>query len=302
MSRKLITLLTFAWLLAAFAALPGQAQVVTTKLVNSQGAEAPCVGIGPIAAPLAKKCVEACEQDGFLAASDVGQSGLTISTSGGNDSVVTKVDPGSPAAQAGLAIGDAITAVDSKPSHRPPSELAAEQSFGASGKTLQLTVRRAGAVVPVSYTRAPQAAPASAKSLQDSWSSRNRLSNWENQSVPCMGAGPAAPVALGLCTGKFEPYGYIKASDLGGAGFQLDTNTTDKALVSAVDANSPAAKAGLQKGDEILTVNGKPLTADLGETANEHLFGKAGEQHKLTIHNAAGDKTVVLTLAAQQKK
>jgi C-terminal processing protease CtpA/Prc len=128
------------------------------------------------------------------------------------------------------------------------------------------------------------------------------LINWENQFVPCMGAGPAAPVAIGLCTSKFEPYGYIKASDLGGAGFQLDPNAMDKALIASVDAGSPAEKAGLKAGDEIVTVNGKPLTPDLAETANEHLFGKAGEQRKITVHNAAGDKTVVLTLAALQKK
>jgi C-terminal processing protease CtpA/Prc len=69
-----------------------------------------------------------------------------------------------------------------------------------------------------------------------------------------------------------------------------------------VDAGSPADHAGLKPGDEIVTVNGKPLTPDLGETANEYLFGKAGEQRKVTLHNSAGDKTVVLTLAAPQKK
>jgi S1-C subfamily serine protease len=301
LSRKRFFLFLLPLMAVAAVTRPTHGQIVTTKLINAQGAEAPCVGIGPIAAPVAKKCVEACQEDGFLATSDVGQSGLTISTSGSNDGVVTKVDSGSPAAQAGLAEGDTITAVDGKPSHRPPSELAAEHSFGESGKTLQLTVRRGGAVVPISFARAPQAAPPSPK-VSGFMVVVKPLINWENLSVPCMGAGPAAPVALGLCTGKFEPYGYIKASDLGGTGFQLDANTTDKALISAVDANSPAAKAGLQKGDEIVTVNGKPLSPDLGETANEHLFGKAGEQRKVTVHNAAGDKTVVLTLAAQQKK
>jgi S1-C subfamily serine protease len=297
----LLTSILFLSLIAGFASFPAAAQMVTTKLVNAQGAEAPCIGIGPVAAPVAKKCVEACQQDGFLAATDVGQSGLTISTSGSNDGIITKVDPGSPSAQAGLAVGDAVTAIDGKPSHRPPSELVVERSFGASGKMLQLTVSRAGAVVSVSYARAPQSAPSSAK-VSGFMVVVKPLINWENQSVPCMGAGPAAPVALGLCTSKFEPYGYIKASDLGGIGFQLDPKVTDKAVIAAVDAGSPAAGAGLKAGDEIVTVNGKPLTPELGETANEYLFGKAGDQRKVTVHNSAGDKTVALTLAALPKK
>jgi S1-C subfamily serine protease len=299
--RKHPFLLTLAWLVAVLGAQLAHSQVVATKLVNSQGAEAPCVGIGPIAAPLAKKCVDLCLQSGFLAASDVGQSGLTIGNSGSSDGVVTKVDPGSPAALAGIAAGDAITAIDGKPSARPPSELAQERSFGERGATLQLTVRRAGAIVSVSYARAAQAAPPGPK-FSGFMIAFRPLINWENQFVPCMGAGPAAPVAIGLCTSKFEPYGYIKASDLGGTGFQLDSKAADKALIASVDAGSPADKAGLKPGDEIITVNGKPLTPNLGETANEHLFGKAGEQRKITVHDGAGDKTVILALAPQQKK
>ncbi len=304
MLRKRAALLTsflFLSSTAAFIALPASAQVVTTKLVNAQGAEAPCVGIGPVAAPIAKKCVEACIEDGFLATSDAGQSGLTISNSGSNDGVITNVDPGSPAALAGLAAGDAVTAIDGKASRRPPAELAVERSFGESGKTLQLTVSRAGAVVPVSYARAPQSAPAGPK-VSGFMVVVKPLINWEGKGVPCMGAGPAAPIALGLCTSKFAPYGYIKASDLGGIGFELDTKATDKAVVASVDAGSPADKAGLKAGDEIVTVNGKALAPDLGETANEFLFGKAGERRKVTVHNSTGDKTVVLTLAGPQKK
>jgi S1-C subfamily serine protease len=297
----LLTSFRLTSLIVASGALPAAAQVVSEQLVNAQGAQAPCLGIGPIGGPVAQKCVNVALQSGFLPTTELGQSGLTLSTSGSNDGVVTKVDPGSPAAQAGLAVGDAVTAVDGKPSHRPPAELAVERSFGASGKTLQLTVRRAGAVVPVSYARAPQTAPPGPK-MSGFMIVVKPLINWENQFVPCMGAGPAAPLALAICTSKFEPYGYVKVSDLGGTGFQLDPKATDKALIAAVDAGSPADHAGLKPGDEIVTVNGKPLTPDLGETANEYLFGKAGEQRKVTLHNSAGDKTVVLTLAAPQKK
>jgi C-terminal processing protease CtpA/Prc len=126
--------------------------------------------------------------------------------------------------------------------------------------------------------------------------------NWQNQFAPCIGAGPAAPVALETCYGHFKPYGFIKSADLGSTGFQIDLANKTKALVTTVDANSPAAKAGVQPGDEIVAVEGKALTASNGESANEMLFGKIGDQFKITIQRGQTVSTIDLALVAKPKK
>ena len=61
------------------------------ELVNQEGATAPCVGIGPIGGPLAKKCAELAEQAGFIRVNEVGFAGLTIGTTGKDDGVILAV-------------------------------------------------------------------------------------------------------------------------------------------------------------------------------------------------------------------
>jgi C-terminal processing protease CtpA/Prc len=66
-----------------------------------------------------------------------------------------------------------------------------------------------------------------------------------------------------------------------------------------VDPGSAAAKAGIQPGDEIVAVEGHPLTASTGEEAKERIFGKVGDQFHVTVRRGETDKTVELQLAAK---
>lgn len=284
----------------AFAAAQATAQIVT-ELVNPQGATAPCTGIGPIAAPVVKKCITLFEQAGFIVNNQLGYSGFTISTKGATDGAITAVDPQSPAAAAGFKVGDSITAIGGKPVEPTPGTMAAKGVFGQRGGTLHLTLKRGASQVDVSLVRAAQNAPAGPTTSGFMISVKDMI-NWQNQFAPCIGAGPAAPAAIEFCYKHFEPFGFIKASELGSTGFQIDLENKSKALVTKVDPGSPASKAGVEPGDEIVAIEGQPLTASKGEAADEMLFGKIGDQFKITVHRGQSVSTTELILAAKPKK
>jgi S1-C subfamily serine protease len=269
-----------------------------TDLVNEQGATAPCMGIGPVGGPAAKKCVEMVLDAGFIKVDDLGYTGLTIGTAGNDDGAITAIQPDSAAAKAGLQVGDIIMSVEDRSVKPTPGRVATKAVFGPRGEALHLTVRRGSAQQEVSLVRTPQNAPQGPKSPNFFLIVRPVV-NWQGQFVPCMGAGPLAPVALEACAGRFKPYGYIKAGEYSSTGFQLNLERTDSAIISAVDADSAAAKAGIQAGDEIVAVEGKPLAASAGEEATQRMFGKVGDQFHIKVRRGGTDASVVLQLGAK---
>ncbi len=271
-----------------------------TELINQDGAKAPCVGIGPVGGPLAKKCANLFEQSGFIRVAEIGFAGLTVGTNGKDDGVILAVQKDSSAMQAGLEVGDAITSVEEKPVKPTPGIIAVKAMFGRRGETLHLTVRRMGALQEVSLVRSPQSAPAGPKS-PNIFVMVRPLINWRGQFAPCMGAGPLAPVALDLCDSLFKPFGFIKTGEFSSTGLQLGLVHVDGAIVSTVEPDSAAGKAGILPGDEIVDVDGHPLTASVGEEFNERIFGKAGAQFHVTVRHGQTDKTVLLQLAARKK-
>ncbi len=273
---------------------------IKTELVNPQGATAPCVGIGPIGGPAAKKCATLFEQAGFIVSDQVGYSGLTIGATGTSDGTVTKIDPQSPAAGAGFQVADTIAAVNGKSVQLTPGMIAAKSVFGQRGDTLNLTLLRAGAPVSVSLVRAPQTAP-KGPTTSGFMTEVKEMINWQNQFAPCIGIGPAAPAAIEFCYGHFKPFGFIRADELGSTGFQIDLANASKALVTTVDPGSPAARAGVQPGDEIVAVAGQPLAASKGEEASELLFGKKGDKMQVEVRRGQADSTIELSLAAKAK-
>jgi S1-C subfamily serine protease len=284
----------------ASAASQGFAQIVT-ELVNPQGATAPCTGIGPIAAPVVKKCITLFEQAGFIVNSQLGYSGLTISAKGDSDGAITAIDPQSPAANAGFKVGDVITAVNGKTVAPTPGMMAAEGVFGQRGDTLHLKLMRGNSDVDVSLVRSPQNAPAGPTTSGFMISVKDMI-NWQNQFAPCIGAGPAAPAAIEFCYKHFAPYGFIKAAELGANGFQIDLANKTCALITTVEPGSPASKEDVRPGDEIVAIEGQPLSASAGEAANEMLFGKIGDQFKVTVQRGKSVSTIELVLAAKPKK
>jgi C-terminal processing protease CtpA/Prc len=237
-------------------------------------------------------------QAGFLTTDELGYSGLTIGTTGQDDGVITAVEPNSAAAHAGLAVGDAIVEVDDKPVKPTPGAMAAQAVFGPRGQTLHLTVRRAGANHDVSLKRSAQTAPQGPQS-PSKLIHLSPVIDWRGEFVPCMGAGLAGGLAIDHCQNVFKPYGFIKLGDFGTTGFEIDLARKTGAVITTVDPGSAAAQAGIAPGDEIVAVEGHPLTPHLGEQASELIFGKVGAQFHVTVLRAKIKKTVVLTLVAK---
>jgi C-terminal processing protease CtpA/Prc len=57
----------------------------------------------------------------------------------------------------------------------------------------------------------------------------------------------------------------------------------------------------VQPGDEIVAVEGQPLTASRGEEASELLFGKSGDQLQVKVQRGRANPTLELVLASKAK-
>ncbi len=267
-------------------------------LINAQGATAPCIVIGPFAS-LQRNCIKSFESAGFLPIQDVGVTGLTLGNSPGDDGRITAIVPGSPAAQAVLQPGDAVLAVDGRFIRPTPGTLAEQRIFGARGEPLRLQLRRKGGSLDITFVRAPLAPPSGPKS-PSFFVFMHPLIDWRNHFIPCMAGGPAAPAVFIYCDHHFKPFGYIKAGDLGTSGIRLDLTRADAAIITAVVPESPAAAAGVQRGDEILEVNGQALAPNLTKMVYQRLFGKAGDTFRVTVQRAGVNRTVTLSLAPRE--
>jgi C-terminal processing protease CtpA/Prc len=298
MTMRTIRVFLVVFLAAGWCISPAVAQI-KESLLNEEGVEAPCLGIG-VGMALVSKCVKMAEEQGFIRVGEVGYSGLTLGTAGEDDGKVTAVVPGSPAANAGFAPGDMVIAVNGKTAKRTPGAIAYSEIFGAKGQEVVLKIKRAGAETEIKLVRVPAPAPANAPKGSMLVMVRP-LVDWHGQFIPCMGAGPTAAISFSYCNKKFEPRGYVRTSELGTTGIQLDMDRKDAAVVATVDPGSPAATAGVQAGDEVVEVGGKPLTASVGENANEEMFAKIGATVQVTVHRTDGDKTFDLKLGEKPK-
>ena len=73
--------------------------------------------------------------------------------------------------------------------------------------------------------------------------------------------------------------------------------------IQAVTPNSPAGRAGIQRGDYVIAVDGRPTA---GLTAAEQLLsvlqGPAGSPVQLTLRKSPGGETVTVTLLREGRR
>jgi regulator of sigma E protease len=75
-------------------------------------------------------------------------------------------------------------------------------------------------------------------------------------------------------------------------GFAVEGSRYDRPIVGTVDAASPAERAGLQPGDEIVSIDGKPLPS--WEEAQYHILLRPEKALSLRVRSAAGERQVSL--------
>jgi len=75
-------------------------------------------------------------------------------------------------------------------------------------------------------------------------------------------------------------------------GFAVDASRFDRPIIGAVDAGSPAEKAGLVPGDEILSIDGKRLPS--WEDAQYHILLRPDADLELRVRGSAGEREVAL--------
>ncbi len=275
------------------------------EIINEVGAKGPCLGIG-LGMALVPKCVSRAEKEGFLRESEVGTDGLTIGTAGSEDGFVTSVEPGSPAAAAGIQKGDRVKSVDGKSATWTPAMEVARQSFGERGKSLTLTVKAAGEASStheerqVTFARGQAPMPANAPS-GSMFIPLMPLVDWRGRFVPCTAAGPMTAITNAVCLKLFRPWGYVKAKDAGTVGFTVDPAKIDSATIQTVEAGSPAAMAGLSVGDTIISIDGKPPAGSNGELARMELFGAVGVTRVVIAERGDHELSFTVVLGKKQE-
>ncbi len=286
---------TAAAVLLAGAALstPARAQLVTT-MVGRDGMSLPCVTVGPLAPIAQEYCVRRTEAQGAVRKSELGWSGVTM----GEGRRVGAVASGSPAAQAGLAAGDLIVSVDGRPSQPSAGETARRMMWGPRGGELTLVVARRGEPLERRFKRGPAPEPADAPHSPNPLVGVHPLMNAHGVFVPCMGAGPLGPVVISACASMAQRKGYVKTDALGETGLSFDPVRTDAAIVTSVAADSPASQADVRPGDQVMSVDGRPVRPDLASDAARMLFGRRGEARRVVADRDGRRVVADLVLAA----
>lgn len=207
---------------------------------------------------------------------------------------VTDVAPGSAAAKAGLQAGDVVTSIDGETvrSVRHLSRLISETADGAA--------------VQVGYVRGTgRQSVAVTLEARPMTRSQPRARGADGEGPGVRGVGP---------DGRAQEFFYRRGPE-GGMGLwvgrgrlgvmtqpltaQLATyfGVQDGVLVTQVDENSPAAKAGLAAGDVITSLNGRPVK-DAGDIRESLAGVEAGRTVAVGISRDRARQTLTVTMEA----
>ncbi len=205
--------------------------------------------------------------------------------------VVTEVVKESAAEKAGVKTGDVVTSFDGE-RVRSARQLERLVEETPAGRTVKVALQRAGAPVTLDVT--PEAPKLDARHAGDAGRRRATCSAVEARARAGAGLGraPGMPFKFEMPAGRFDFDGEpFLAASRGRLGVRVQDLSEELAgyfgvksgvLVAGVEADAPAAKAGIKAGDVITAVNGQAIT-EPGELRREVAKVEDGKTADLSV-------------------
>lgn len=228
---------------------------------------------------------------------------------GAAGAVVTEVGKESAAQKAGIKAGDVVTSFDGE-RVRSARQLVRLVEETPAGRTVKVAVQRAGAPVTVDVT--PEA-PKVAQFTPGMSGEGGDVFRWQRRAP---GSGPeserpqVAPFRFEMPAGRFgfdaEPF---MAAARGRLGVRVQDLSEELAgyfgvkqgvLVAGVEADAPAAKAGVKAGDVITAVNGQAIT-DPAELRREVAKVEDGKTADLAVTRDKKALTLKVEVTARDR-
>ncbi len=190
------------------------------------------------------------------------------------DALIREVVPDSPAAEAGLQVGDWIVAVDGQTvgAEHPLAELIAARQ---PGDAVALDIERAGEAVQVTVTLAEHPDEAGQPFLGVHYSDRGDRLFLHGDNLP-----PAFEDSLMLALPEGVEQGII---------------------LGAVEAGGPAAAAGLERGEVVIAIEGEPV-AGVHDLRDAVAARRPGEALALTVWRDGAQTSVTVTLGEHPER
>lgn len=108
------------------------------------------------------------------------------------------------------------------------------------------------------------------------------------------------PYSRYLTTEEYEEFTYEVLGEFGGIGVTMRLDDEKKRIVvSEIQPDSPAKKEGVLEQDEILAIDGEPVSTDIEKTARS-VRGEVGSRVTITFHRPSEDRTFDLTFKREK--
>jgi serine protease Do len=218
--------------------------------------------------------------------------------------VVTEVIKESAAEKAGVKTGDVVTSFDGE-RVRSARQLERLVEETPAGRTVKVALQRAGAPVTLDIT------PEAPKITRAMPGEGGDMFRWQRRVPGPDGEGsPGMPFRFEVPSGRFDFDGEpFMAASRGRLGVRVQDLSDELAsyfgvksgvLVAGVDADAPAAKAGIKAGDVITAVNGQAIT-EAGELRREVAKVEDGKTADLSVMRDKKPLTLKVEVTAREQ-